>query len=185
MAITAERLTAEQYRSLPLDRRTQLIDGEVIVNSPRWRHQEITGFLYHRFCTWIDEGDARGKASLPVDFELGLDQVYDPDVVWFDDAHAPTGDDVPRFTEPPQLAVEVRSESTWRYDIGRKKQVYEATGLAELWLVDTASDSVLVYRRSSPGSTSFDVALELRTPEDLTSPQLQGFSLPIAELFDR
>lgn len=39
---------------------------------------------------------------------------------------------------PPQLAVEVRSESTWRFDVGPKKRVYEEAGLGEQWLVDTA-----------------------------------------------
>lgn len=184
MVMTGERLTAEQYRSLPLDRRTQLIDGEVVVNSPRSRHQLITGFIHYCLYSWAEAGDERGLASLQVDFELGPDQVYAPDVVWFDHAHAPTGD-VARFTEPPQLAVEVRSDTTWRFDVGRKFQVYESAGLGELWLVDTASDSVLVYRRSEPSAPSFDVALELRAPDALTSPQLRGFSLPIAELFDR
>jgi len=45
---------------------------------------------------------------------------------------------------------EVRSASTSRYDIGAKKAAHERAGLPELWLVDTAADEVLVFRRSSP-----------------------------------
>ena len=48
----------------------------------------------------------------------------------------------------PDLAVEVRSPSTWRYDVGAKKDGYERHGLPELWLVDTEARSVLVYRRA-------------------------------------
>jgi Uma2 family endonuclease len=75
----------------------------------------------------------------------------------------------------------VRSPSTWRYDIGHKKSVYEAGGLPELWLVDC--DAVLVFRRSERPESSFDVALELSRQDRLTSPQLPGFELDLGQLF--
>ena len=83
------------------------------------------------------------------------------------------------------MAVQVRSPSTWRYDIGTKKGTYERLGVAELWLVDTAADEILVYRRSSPNVAEFDVALELTTTDSLTTPLIPGFSLDVAALFDR
>jgi hypothetical protein len=58
----------------------------------------------------------------------------------------------------PDLAREVRSASTWRYDIGAKKAAYERARLPELWLVDTAADVVLVFRRSTPKIETFDVS---------------------------
>lgn len=63
--------------------------------------------------------------------------------------------------------------------------MYEQLGLAELWLVDTAADVVLVYRRSSPKAATFDVASELPAGESLATPLLPGFSLDLASLFDR
>lgn len=83
----------------------------------------------------------------------------------------------------PDLAVEVRSPSTWRFDIGAKKANYERHGLAELWLVDTAADVVLVFRRSVPDATRFDISLELTSADALTSPLLPGFSLLVGEIF--
>jgi hypothetical protein len=44
---------------------------------------------------------------------------------------------------------------------------------------------VLIYRRSSPSSPEFDVALELVAGEALTSAALPAFSLPMAEVFAR
>jgi len=85
----------------------------------------------------------------------------------------------------PDLAVEVRSPSTWRYDIGLKKGAYERHGLPELWLVDTDADAVLVFRRSEPTAPTFDVSLELAREDDLRSPLLSGFVLPVAALFPR
>lgn len=83
----------------------------------------------------------------------------------------------------PDVVVEVRSPSTWRYDIGAKKAAYERGGLPELWLVDTAADVVLVFRRSSPKAATFDIALELTIEDELTSPLLPGFALPLRDLF--
>ncbi|MCA1846431.1 MAG: Uma2 family endonuclease [Actinobacteria bacterium] len=81
-------------------------------------------------------------------------------------------------------AVEVRSPSTWRYDVGTKKRVYEATGLPELWLVDTDADTVLVYRQSSPDASTFDVDLEFGAGEQRSTPLLPGLEIG-SELFDR
>ena len=83
----------------------------------------------------------------------------------------------------PDLAVEVRSPSTWRYDVGAKKDGYERHGLPELWLVDTEARSVLVYRRERAQSATFDVSLEVGAGEQLTSPLLPGFALPVDEIF--
>lgn len=85
--------------------------------------------------------------------------------------------------ELPDLVVEVRSASIWRFDVGPKRQAYEQAGVAELCLVDTAAESVLVYRRSTASSPSFDVALEIGASETLTSPLLPAFALPVADIF--
>ena len=62
-------------------------------------------------------------------------QLYKPDVWWVPGDR--TLDDLaPRHDVPPALVVEVLfSPGTWRFDVGRKKQVYEAAGVRELWLV--------------------------------------------------
>lgn len=186
MALTGHRLTAQEYLALPLDeyRFTQLIDGEVVVNQPSVRHQEITLFIARRLVDWIEAGPSRGQAGIPVDAVLDERNVFAPDVWWVAQEHRPARD-ARGLDGPPDLAVEVGSPSTWRYDVGAKKATYERVGLAELWLVDTEAESVLVFRRSPPTASSFDVALELGSGEALTSPLLPGFSLPVAELFDR
>ena len=88
-----------------------------------------------------------------------------------------------RLPRVPDLCVEVRSPSTWRYDVGRKRAVYEQAGLPELWLVDTSAETVLVFRRSTPSAPIFDVALELTSAETLSSPQLEGFTARVGDLF--
>ncbi len=185
MALTSTRLTAEEYLALPpTDKRTQLIDGEIVVNEPPVRHQRIAGEIYGELRSWLRAHPGRGEATLPLDVHLDERNVFAPDVLFVLEADRP-GRDAKRIVGPPALAVEVRSPSTWRYDLGAKKRTYERLGLAELWLVDTESDTVLVFRRSSSTSPEFDVALELGGGESLATPLIPGFGLDLSELYDR
>jgi Uma2 family endonuclease len=184
--VTTTRLRADEYLSQAdgPPPRSELIDGAVVLNTPSSRRQDLIGFIYFQLASWTYEASGRGHAMLSLDVRLDDDHVFAPDVLWFADGHVPAGD-VSWVEAPPDIAVEVRSPSTWRFDIGVKKTTYERIGLPELWLVDTAAETVLVYRRSSAESPDFDVALELGGGETLTSSQLPGFALDVAELFDR
>jgi len=178
-------MTAEEYLALPEDpfgQRSILVEGELVLNQPTWPHQRAAGELFLALTTWSRAAAARGEAIMPIDVQLDQRNVYAPDVLWYRDGRAPTRDAQPPYPMP-DLAVEVRSPSTWRHDIGAKKAGYEREGLRELWLVDTAADEVLVFRRSSPDSSRFDVSEQLGRAAALTSPLLPGFALPLARLF--
>jgi len=181
--VVALKMTAEEYLSCPdLDGlRTDLIEGEVVVNSPAWRHQVIRDDIHFALVAWTSAEPGRGRATSPLDVRVDDRNVYAPDVLWFGADRVPARS----YAGPsptPHLAVEVRSPSTWRYDVGPKKSGYERIGVRELWLVDTAADSVLVFRRSSARRRRFDVVLELNRDAELTSPLLPGFSLSLTAL---
>ena len=185
MALTSTRLTAEEYFALPpTEQRTQLINGEIVVTEASLRHQRITFEMARLLTNWLLANPGHGEAGIPVDVHLDDFNVFAPDVWWVPKNEKPARD-AKRIVGPPALAVEVRSPSTWRYDLGAKMRTYERLGVAELWLVDTAADVVLVYRRSTPQAVVFDVALEVTSDETLTTPLLPGFSLDLAALFDR
>jgi len=185
IAPAARRLTADEYFALDLpERHTQLINGEIVVTEASLRHSRIVGWLYREIARWCDEATGHGEAGLPANVHLDDVNVYAPDVWWVREERRPRRD-ATRIVGPPDLAVEVRSPSTWRYDLGTKKRVYEAAGLRELWLVDTNADVVLVFRRSSTEPPVFDVELELGAADSLTTPLLPGLSIDVAELFDR
>ncbi len=185
MALTSTRLTADEYFALPpTEQRTQLINGEIVVTEASLRHQRITGEIYAELRNWLRQHPGHGEAGIPVDVHLDDHNVFAPDVWWVPEESRPTTD-AKRIVGPPALAVEVRSPSTWRYDVGTKRSTYERLGLLELWLVDTGADTILVYRRSSPTAAGFDVALEIEASESLTTPLIPGFTLDVAALFDR
>jgi Uma2 family endonuclease len=180
---TAARMTREEYLQFDeVPYGTSLVDGELIVSFPLAWHQMLVHRILFAIELWIRHGSDRGETMGSIDTDLDETNVYGPDLVWYRaerlirDVHA-------RPQPLPDVAVEVRSPSTWCYDIGAKKTNYERYGLPELWLVDTAADEVLVFRRSSPKSRTFDVSEELTREDTLTSPLLPGFALPLRELF--
>jgi Uma2 family endonuclease len=182
VVVTKTRITADEYLAMEEleGRRTDLIDGEIVVNEPTRWHQDAVKEIVLALGMWEREGTGRGVACLPLDIKLDEFNVYAPDVLWYAEGRAPAIT-APRPYAPPDLVVEIRSPSTWRHDIGRKKSGYEAAGVRELWLVDFTS--VLVFRRSDPKRPDFDVTLELTAEETLTSPLLPGFALPLAGLY--
>jgi Uma2 family endonuclease len=184
-SVTDTTLTAAEYLSTSdqRPRRTELINGEVMVNNPTIRHQKIVRYVEFALEEWTRSKPGRGVSPGQVDVRFDNDSVLAPDVLWASHGRIPA--DGTHLEIVPELVVEVRSPSTWRYDMTVKFRKYEEAGVLEVWMIDTASNTVLVYRRSSASSPVFDVAIELGTGEELKSPQLEDFALDISSLFAR
>jgi Uma2 family endonuclease len=184
MATTArELITAEEYfERVPTRHYSQLIDGEVVMDEPTVGHQVVVMRILRALQDWTHAKPGRGEVFIPINVLMDEHNVFGPDISYLREERVPTAD-VHHIAGPPDLAVEVRSPSTWRYNLGKKMRSYERLGLPELWLVDSPVATVLVYRRSHPKSPDFDVALELTRGEALSSPLLPGFTLALEAIF--
>jgi Uma2 family endonuclease len=185
-AMTAiAQMTSAEFLALPWEetRWLELIDGEVVMNDPSRMHNGSQGEVFLALKQWSREAAGRGYVGFPLDIQIDERNVHKPDTLWYREARAPGRSD-PRPYPAPDLVVEVRSPSTWRFDIGRKKDNYECNGVGELWLVDTAADAVYVFRRSRPDAARFDVSLDFGPGETLASPLLPGFALSVARIFE-
>lgn len=181
-------MTAEEFLAQPFvddGRRRELIEGEVVVTEPSLQHQRIVLELVTELKLWTRAAPDRGCTTLNIDTDVGRGRnSYAPDAQWYRD---PTRLADPTIRPQPagDLIVEVRSPSTWRYDIGVKRSRYESLPeVQELWLVDTPARTIIVCRRSTPDSEVFDVSLERSDVDELTSPLLPGFTVPVAAIFD-
>lgn len=183
MAMTDARLTAEDYFDVAADvpERTELIDGVIVPSQPKWRHQRTAQDIVFALMAWARSDQGYGVAGIPIDHVLDDYNVYAPDAWWIADEERLDPDEYYRGVS--DIAVEVRSPSTWHYDSGVKRDRYEQHGLPELWLVDTKNEAVTVVRRSVPTAATFDVRVELTRDDVLTSPLLPGFELPLVEVF--
>jgi Uma2 family endonuclease len=109
MALTSTRLTAEEYFALPpSDKRTQLIDGEIVVTEASLRHQRIALEVCYLLMRWLRDNPGHGEAGIPVDVHLDDLNVFAPDVWWVPEEARPARV-AKRIVGPPALAVEVRS----------------------------------------------------------------------------
>jgi Uma2 family endonuclease len=183
----AQTMAADEFLALPMKGYGYapcLVEGELVVNQPALLHQLVVDNVKDALRAWVRAQSGRGLVTGPLSIVLDSRNVYEPDVLWYAEEHRPA-DELAASYAMPGLAVEVRSPATWRCDIGAKKSGYEREGLPELWLVDTAADEVLVFRRSAPEVPRFDVALELESDAVLESPLLPGFALPVRHVFER
>ena len=177
-------MTVEEFHAISEadPRRMELIDGEIVVTEPRFAHAHLQATLIIAVGVWRKRAPGHASVTGPTEVRLTPHDAYGPDVVVC--RSQPTLDERGWLDELPLICVEIRSPSTWRYDIGRKKSVYEARGVPELWLVDGFTGVVLVFRRSAPGVDYYDTALELDASDTLTSPLLPGFKLALSDLFE-
>ena len=176
------RLSIEEFLRGEWPPGAQLIDGEVIVNDPTRLHQRICKRIIVGLELWIRAEPGRGEVGFGGNWTVAPGQVFKPDA-WWVPPDRELDMDAARDDVPPALVVEVRSPGTWRFDVGRKRDVYERAGVTELWLVDTPAKTVIVFRRSTPRSPQFDQDAEFGLGATLVSPMLDGFELPVDELF--
>lgn len=171
------RVSVEEFLAGDWPADAWLVDGEVVVNDPGFHHQEVVGRIYVALAEWCRAGPDRGRAGFGGNWVFGPSTLLRPDVWWA--AVIPTGN---RRDTPPELAVEVRSPSTWSYDLGQKRRTYRDAGVAELWLVDSPATTIVVHR-AVPGTNAFDDAIVAGAGDTLTTPLLDGFELMIDDLF--
>lgn len=124
------------------ERREELIGGKVVMMAPASaEHVYTAGSIYNIFKNYL-----KGKNCIP--FSDGLlvhltdEDKFVPDMMVVCDRSKIKSDGV---HGAPDLVVEVLSPSTAKDDRTRKKEVYEACGVPEYWLVSPNDKSIEVY----------------------------------------
>jgi Uma2 family endonuclease len=178
------KLTYDDLVLFPDDgNRHELIDGEHYVTaSPNLRHQRISGNLYFLLRSRLDAHPIGQVYYAPVDVLLTRFDVVVPDLVYVSQARA---SDVLREANVqgvPDLVVEIGSPSTRQRDETIKRRLYEREGVSEYWVLDPELDVVRVYKRDgSRFAKPFELSAD--AGDVLTTPLLEGLSLPLTAIF--
>ena len=124
------------------ERREELIGGKVVMMAPASaEHVYTAGSIYNIFKNYL-----KGKNCIP--FSDGLlvhltdENKFVPDMMVVCDRSKIKSDGV---HGAPDLVVEVLSPSTAKDDRTRKKEVYEACGVPEYWLISPTDKSIEIY----------------------------------------
>jgi Uma2 family endonuclease len=158
----------------------QVIEGDLVRSpSPNIYHQAIVTRIGTLLLRFLEKKPLGEVFVAPLDVFLGEINVYQPDVIFISNQRRSI------LTEhglegAPDLAVEVLSSGTARYDKGSKRKVYARAGVKELWLVDQEARLIHVYQLTkdvdTPAATYDETAI-------FTSPLLPGLRLKAAMIF--
>jgi len=146
----------------------EVIDGIAYVReppAPSRLHQEIVGELYRQISNSLEGKRPRAYVA-PFDVRLPkhggaddqIDTVVQPDVIIVCDPHKL---DDRGMRGAPDWIAEVLSPSTAAYDQTTKLRALERACVPEVWLIDPAERSVMIYRIAA-GEYGPPIVLELR-----------------------
>ena len=112
--------------------------------APSPEHQDIVGMIYHYLLIQVKFVGLGRVFTAPLDVDLGLKNVYQPDVVVVLNAHL---DRVAakKIVGAPDLVVEVASDSTAAMDRIAKYDVYAHAGVREYWIVKPERKTVEIF----------------------------------------
>jgi Uma2 family endonuclease len=139
---TPTRMSVDQWLELPEDQRCELVEGQIVVSpSPSLDHQRTVREL---LVALHDHARTHGGEAFPAPLGVRLsdDTALEPDLLFVSspDRYGP------RIVEgTPDLVVEVSSPSTRRYDLIRKRRLYERFAVPEYWFVDLDAERIEVY----------------------------------------
>lgn len=162
-------MTLADLDELPDDgRRYELIDGVLVVSpSPSWLHQRAA----FRLARVLDDvcPDDFEVFPAPLDVDVTDDTRLQPDILVI--RRDLLGER--KLAGMPDLAVEVLSPSTRRFDLVLKRSRYEAAGCLNYWVYDPDEPSVVAWqltggRYEEVGRAEGDEELSLTRPYPVT-----------------
>ena len=181
LATKARPITRHEYAQIPFGAPNhQLIEGDLIVApSPGSFHQTIVGNLYQIIRDHL-RSQPLGKVYLaPLDVHLSDINVYQPDLFFIRKANLAIVEEH-GVEGAPDLAIEILSKTTGKFDLGPKRAVYARTGVEELWIVDPAKRTLALYRLAENPDTP---AATYRATQNFTSALLPGLTGELAAVF--
>ena len=174
------RLNYEDFCLLPNNgKRYEIVEGDLFVTpAPRRLHQRIVTRLT-RFLSGFVEDHHLGEVYVsPFDVVFSPFDVVEPDLVYFSNARESVLTEM-NAQGPPDLVVEVLSETTEKTDRTIKLKLYGKFGVQEYWMIDPYGPTAEIYRRGDEG---LGLVAKLSATDALTSSMLPGFNVPLRKL---
>ncbi|WP_442482340.1 Uma2 family endonuclease [Aeoliella sp. SH292] len=164
---------AADYWKLPEGEPIELIRGHYVMSpAPNFLHQAISLLLSEMVLRASRKGGGSGVAS-PIDVHLSDDTVVQPDLVYVAKGRRTIiGRHV---TGPPDLVVEIVSESRASRDRRHKLAIYAEHGVPEYWIVDPAEQHIEFLLLAGDR-----YQVEPMTGDAYTSPRLPEVTLELA-----
>jgi Uma2 family endonuclease len=176
------KFTYEDLQHIPPDRnRYEIVDGELFVTpSPITLHQRIVTNLAAQLWQHVRKHRLGEVFVAPLDVVFTFSTVLEPDVIFVSKSRRRIVGEK-NLTGPPDLVVEVLSESTAKLDWEIKPKQYALYGVSEFWRVDPSERTVEIFRLKEG---EYELAAHLGFEENVMSPLFPGFILPVSALWE-
>ena len=176
------KFTYEDLQHIPPDRnRYEIVDGELFVTpSPITLHQRIVTNLAAQLWQHVRKHRLGEIFVAPLDVVFTFSTVFEPDVIFVTKSRRRVVKEK-NISGPPDLVVEVLSESTTKLDFEIKPKQYALYGVPEFWRVDPFDKTVEIFRLKEG---EYELAAHLGFEQDLTSPLFPGLILPVSSLWE-
>ena len=173
-------VTVEDFFALvPDGQKADLIDGVIYMASPdSRRNDQLAGFirfLVQGYATVKQFGTVFGSRFA---FELSPTRAPEPDVAFVSTARLHLVEET-RMKGAPDIAVEIVARESRTRDYLEKKNLYEAAGVREYWIIDPLQRRAEFYRLTE-GQYNL---VPLEQNRIFSSEILEGFWLDVEWLF--
>lgn len=175
------RYTWEDFLELEEDDLRELIDGELVeVEVPTGIHERIVALLIQWLGTWADAHDAGMVFGSGYKVRISKSRGVMPDVQFFRKENLPRGYSKGLANGHPDIAVEILSPSSVRYDRVTKLAWYAQIGTSEYWLVDPEHRTV---ERLVLHAERYLIAQALEGDVVFAPESCAGLEIPLAKLW--
>ncbi len=176
--------TIADYEALPEGAPYQLIGGELVMSpAPKPLHQNSALRLARKMADFADIGDAAEVIMSPIDVYFDDGDAYQPDIIVISTERLDIIGEK-NVQGAPDIIVEVLSSNA-KHDLVEKREVYEAHGVREYWILDPDRKSIDVLENVQ-GKFGNEFRLYSRGRDgtgSVESKVLEGFSVELAYIF--
>jgi Uma2 family endonuclease len=140
------RTAMEVFKMLPEGTRCELIENKLYMSpAPSTPHQRLVSTLAGLFFNYQNKSKKGIYIISPIDLFLNSKNAFQPDLVFIlnENLEIVREDGI---HGAPDLIVEVLSKGTRSFDLGKKKTVYEKSGVKEYWVVDSSTQICTGFR---------------------------------------
>jgi Uma2 family endonuclease len=130
------RTGMEAFKLMPEGTSCQLINDVLIMSpSPTTPHARVQNKLFIGLYEHVEDKKLGEAFCAPVDVFLNNKNAFQPDILFVSNERKEIIKEQ-GFYGAPDLIIEILSKGTRKHDLGKKKLVYEQSGVKEYWVVD-------------------------------------------------
>jgi Uma2 family endonuclease len=180
-ATAEQHYTWEDFIALPDDDRRELLDGRLVeMEVTSAGHEWVVAKLVQLIQQWATTNQAGIVFGSGYKVRIRQNLGFMPDVQFFRTGGRPV-EYSGLESGAPDLAVEVISPSSGRYDRVHKLQGYASIGVSEYWIIDPERQTF--ERLVLDDSGAYRIADALDGDATLAPASMPGLAVPLAELW--